>query len=938
MLLSPDSILNILLNKVWVKRHTRVFLMYATAIILTTVCAAGEAQSLDHLALHLSLGNSAKHSEPFHVRISTAGGVTLRDESVWNGRAGAGHAETRTFEVTYPHLAIKPIQDLHVIWADLIEQSDADTAARLLQDPAARIDPRKIVIELNLQGSRGFTLTLDQLLNHTAFWIPSLDLYLTAGSEAPSFAEYQRQASTFKGSRVLDEVQRIPEATYEDFKQRWQDMGNPAYTHPQQEGPGHIVGLAWDSTIAKFGIDRGAGVWNDYGNPDHFRFWFGFGNLSGGIVPSWKSQMLASGLPIVSTIFERDRVRYDVEQFAYPLNGPSKERTGDLQMVLLQRVKMTDLSGEARSVSVTMSHERAVASPGNTDVIGEYNQGQLLLSDDPHRQTLLVVKAEGAKLDWTGVYENGQKRKRMDVTLSVNLPARGVYTFYVNLPSPVVDLQSQATLSALNYDAARAGTLKFWSSYLAQGAKFSVPEETVNDLFRANLWHALRLPRRHNSQDIDLPYSNFAYDQTGTPWPINQAVYVDYMLYGLRGYNDIATEEIQAIFKNNQEFNGKVDGFANWLAYTPGALYAVGENYLLSGDKASFEKLLPRTLKALDWSVAEIHFASTTPGATAGLVAGPLNDITGVGYWSFNQAYLYAGVDVMGRALEKYGDSRGSKYRAIAEDFRKVLEIGTQIATVHSPLVQLRDHTWIPYVPSDDNHPGRNYAQWYPSDVDTGALHLLRLKALPANGELADDLLQDHEDNLYLKQWGLANEPVYNQQATAYLLRDDAKATIRSFYSLMAGGFSHGALEPVEHRWRWGQYFGPPSTDGAWFELYRNMLVRERDDHTLILGQAAPRAWLKDGKEIAVEDTPTWFGKVTFNIKSHAARGSLEAKVRLSSTNPNTTVLVRLRHPQHKLLRSVSVNGKAWSDFDPKEEWVRIPNATPTTYRIEAHY
>ena len=52
---------------------------------------------------------------------------------------------------------------------------------------------------------------------------------------------------------------------------------------------------------------------------------------------------------------------------------------------------------------------------------------------------------------------------------------------------------------------------------------------------RANLWHGLRLPRRHGAQGediaIDLPYSNFAYDQTGTPWPVNQAVYVDYMLY-----------------------------------------------------------------------------------------------------------------------------------------------------------------------------------------------------------------------------------------------------------------------------------------------------------------------------------------------------------------------------------------------------------------------
>ena len=68
---------------------------------------------------------------------------------------------------------------------------------------------------------------------------------------------------------------------------------------------------------------------------------------------------------------------------------------------------------------------------------------------------------------------------------------------------------------------------------------------------------------------LDLPYSNFAYDQKGTPWPVNQAVYVDYMLYGLRGYNDIATEELEAIYANNQEANGHVGGYANGASTPP---------------------------------------------------------------------------------------------------------------------------------------------------------------------------------------------------------------------------------------------------------------------------------------------------------------------------------------------------------------------------------
>jgi hypothetical protein len=361
-------------------------------------------------------------------------------------------------------------------------------------------------------------------------------------------------------------------------------------------------------------------------------------------------------------------------------------------------------------------------------------------------------------------------------------------------------------------------------------------------------------------------------------------------------------------------------------------------NYLLSNDRAAFEKVLPQTRKALDWSMEQIRAAASATDATAGLVAGPLNDITGPGYWAFNQAYLYAGIAEMAKALQRYGDPRAAEYDQFARTYLAATERGMKKASVQSSLVQLRDHTWVPFVPSNAAFPGRNFTQWYPSDVDTGPTHLLRLGALPATGTLGEALLNDQEDNLFLHGWGLANEPVYNQQATAYLIRDDVKATIRAFYSLMAGGFSQGAYEPVEHRWRWGQYFGPPSTDGAWFELYRNMLVREVDDHTLFLAQATPRAWMQDGKNISVTNAPSKFGKVSFTLQSHANDRKIEATVQLQGTQPHTTILLRLRHPLGASLRSVTVNGQPWQDFDTKEERLRIPNAGRETYSIVALY
>ena len=57
--------------------------------------------------------------------------------------------------------------------------------------------------------------------------------------------------------------------------------------------------------------------------------------------------------------------------------------------------------------------------------------------------------------------------------------------------------KDRARLLAIDAATARAETIKFWSDYLARGMQIEVPESAVNDLFRANLWHALRLPRRH---------------------------------------------------------------------------------------------------------------------------------------------------------------------------------------------------------------------------------------------------------------------------------------------------------------------------------------------------------------------------------------------------------------------------------------------------------
>ena len=590
---------------------------------------------------------------------------------------------------------------------------------------------------------------------------------------------------------------------------------------------------------------------------------------------------------------------------------------------------------EPSTVTIRLHHERKKVQ---TPMALETRKNTLLFLDEA-KNCVFAVQGEGVTTLTSQAAVSGTNA----ISLTFNLPPRGAREVILKLPSPALAGEEMETLLRMDYGASRGQTLSFWSIWLAKGARFQVPDESVNQLFRANLWHALRLPRRHSGQGqgarLDLPYSNFAYDQKGIPWPVNQAVYVDYMLYDLRGYHSVSAEELEQMFLQNQEPNGHIKGFANWGVYTPGMIYAVSKHYLLSGDGESFQRLLPQTLRAFDWCLDQIRKAAERSGPGQGLVLSPLNDLSHEDRaWAFNQAYLFAGVELLGQALTKANHPRAAEAHAAARQIYAAVQEQFARASVESPLVQLRDRTWIPYVPSDALSHRRPMHIWYPTEVDTGPLHLSRLGALDPLGELTTYLLADHEDNLFLGGLSMANEPVYNQHATAWLLRDNVPMVVRAFYSMMACAFSHSTFEPVEHRWGWGQYFGPPSTDGAWFELYRNMLVRETEEDALFLMQATPRSWLEDGKEIRVQRAPTLYGNLSFSVVSAVNSNKIRAEIEMPLRERPKTLLVRFRHPENKPIRSVRVNRGVWRDFEPEKEWVRIPAPSERHYTIEVSY
>ena len=119
-------------------------------------------------------------------------------------------------------------------------------------------------------------------------------------------------------------------------------------------------------------------------------------------------------------------------------------------------------------------------------------------------------------------------------------------------------------------------------------------------------------------------------------------------------------------------------------------------------------------------------------------------------------------------------------------------------------------------------------------------------------------------------------------------------------------------------------------------EQFRSLLVWE-DGNSLWLAKATPRHWLEQGKKISVKNAPTYFGTVAYEIVSDADHGKIAATVEMPSRNPPKSVLLRFRHPKALPMKSVTVNGSPWTDFDPAKEVISL-HGVKGTVKVESHY
>jgi hypothetical protein len=404
-------------------------------------------------------------------------------------------------------------------------------------------------------------------------------------------------------------------------------------------------------------------------------------------------------------------------------------------------------------------------------------------------------------------------------------------------------------------------------------------------------------------------------------------------------------------------------------ASTGRLLFGMADRCFLTGDKDWFQQHRARMQAAADWIIRQrtlymqevpnrqdLLVAGLMPPCMLGDYAIPSSDW----HWHYcDNAFALQGLQRFADALSRVDPKAGGEYRAQANAFRKDLRRAVDLEAALSPVRLGRDGTFHSYIPRVAYAGGLTGAelglpQFPDCDPYTGALALAEpfvaidaddirmVDTMTVMEELGTsvDAVQKLEEAR--KSKGRSSEdawfwhcyaglPKCSHNANVYLLQDDVPNFLR--YLMNSYASMVGADGKLWEHWHLGSFANceiPDNGTAGWFlENFRNLLVME-DGQSLWLARATPRAWLEQGRKIAVRNAPTYFGAVGYEIVSDADNGRIVATVEIPGRNPAGSIILRFRHPKSAPIKGVTVNGKPWTAFNTDKEIIRLEGLSGT--------
>ncbi len=779
-------------------------------------------------------------------------------------------------------------------------------------------------------------VAVEDVLANDCVYLPDHGLFVAREPMPVTLAEYKQRVAGRK--TILEEVRSMPDQTLAQAM---------AKTHhdAQREGP-VLLSLACDN--AKFVLERDGTLrcvasTNAASTDPELRLemkpQFGDGQAQ------MRSRTLDGGwLPIPVITYAENGVVYHQRSFVAPCDeaGSDPVRLNRQSVGVIEFTLTNTQSAPAKAtVSLSVADRRKASSslqfaPTPRGWLVSSSHGALALAD-MRTATPLAVTTKTDALEITG-------------ELTPHSSAR----FALFLPT-----QADTPLDALDVDQLRAATETYWKATLAPAMQIATPDPLLNDVIRSSQVRCM-IDARSEADGARVA----AWIAAMHYGPLESESHSVIRGMDFMGHAEFARRSLD-FFVHRYNTNGFLTtGYTTFG--TAWHLWTLGEHYRLTHDQEWLRRIAPEVAQVGHWIVRQTEKTKRRdvrgqPAPESGLMPpGVLADWNAFAYHFTMNAYYAAALRELGDALGDIGHPDAVLFKRHAEELKADTARAYAWTQAQSPALALRNGTWVPHYPSQVHSPGplgnffpgQDVGRSWCYDVELGAHQLVPTGVLGPRSREVTRMLDHMEDAQFLADgWfdypAISNradwfnlggfskvQPYYTRNCEIYALRDDVKPFIRSYFNSLASLLNPEVLTFWEHFHRAGAWDKTHET-GYFLHQTRTMLVQERGAE-LWLAPLVTDQWLKDGHRISVEAAPTSFGKVGYEITSHLAQGFIEARIEPPMGEGLRQVVLRLRHPEGKPIRSVTADGKRHSAFDREKGLVVIrPRGKPVALRVQ---
>jgi hypothetical protein len=804
----------------------------------------------------------------------------------------------------------------------------------------------KTIITLR-NGQKSFSFLVDDVVAGEKIYVKDFDILVTKAEDNIDYQTFMKEWKSSHAGTVYDMIKDLPEQTYE---KSWNDM-------PKKRGRGFMP-LGCDGGRQKFGVDSNGDVFypKNYitrvkGKDTDRLLWeggwlrysFGFPNVEP------KERYIEDGyLPIIHAKWESEGVIYEQSAFVTTLGQDilsGEPMQGDDPTILLAKVTLKNTSAETQNVTLMLKAKCDVE-----ETLEEKDGFVFATNYEPKRMRYFINTADKGTLVSDNV-----------LSYNVTLMKDESHSIYFKIPFITLTEKEEFELVRdTEYKNEFPRVKKFWEMRVAEGTQIECPNEILENFYKAQLTHMLITDDRE-------PGSDRYASRVGTfPYGIfpNESM-MCVSDFSRRGYKKEAEERLQMLIhyqgtvglpgmfssKEGQYYGSNGYECGGYNQHHGWTLWAIGEQYWYYRDKKWLESVAPSIVKACQWIINERPATKTFDKngnkvlEYGFLPVGSLEDVTDYWHWLSTNAATYWGFKNASKALTDIGSPEGKRLLVEAEEFGNDLRAGFRESMVLAPVVKLRDGTFIPHFPPRLYQRGRGFG-WIRETLE-GSIHLIRSEILDPSSQESTWIMKDFEDNLYISdKYGYTVEDFdrdwfslggFSMQSNLlcsplpYIMRDEIKQFLRSYFNSFTSVFYPDICACVEHALP-----DLAGNNGVWYKpsdeaqstyWFRMMFIYECGNE-LNLGMAIPREWLEDGKFVGIKRAETYFGEMSFSIKSEIANGKITMTLDPPTRNIPSAINVRFRHPQEKPIKKVLINGKEWGDFDPAKELIKLGKVT----------